>query len=61
MTYTKLIDHKPYEVRVSKLPFTGKWECSVEFDTLRKAYKFAKSCEKCGYRAIDIVCRNYTD
>lgn len=51
---------KPYEVRVARPPYYGKWEHIVEFDTFRKAVKFAKKCERHGYEAIDIVCRNYS-
>ena len=61
MVYTKMSDKeiKPYTVRIAKAPYFGVWEYTAQFDSLRKAYKYAKMCEKRGYDAIDIICRNY--
>lgn len=59
MTYTKLLDYKPYIVKIAKPPYYGKWEYVAQFNTFRKAIKYAKKCEKRGYLAIDIICRNY--
>lgn len=59
MVYNNLLDYKPYIVKIAKPPHCGKWEKIVHFNSFRKAVRYAKKCEKAGYRVIDIICRNY--
>ena len=59
MVYNNLLNYKPYIVKIAKPPYYGKWESATQFDSFRKAVRYAKKCEKRGYLVIDIICRNY--